>query len=114
MQSIAQDSSIEDMSKKILKIHPDDNVLVVLSDLKAGEPVTNGLAAVHDVPAKHKVVIRDLQPGEEIKMYGITVGKAVTPIAAGVHASCAGSCVSAMAGPYQASGPFSAGWPRPA
>lgn len=71
------------MSKKILKIHPDDNVLVVLSDLKAGEPVTNGLAAVHDVPAKHKVVIRDVQPGEEIKMYGITVGKAVSPIAAG-------------------------------
>lgn len=71
------------MSKKILKIHPNDNVLVVLSDLRAGEPLTNGLAAVHDVPAKHKVVVRDLQPGEEIKMYGITVGKAIAPIAAG-------------------------------
>jgi len=71
------------MSKKFLKIHPDDNVLVALADLKAGEPIVNGLTAVHDVPAKHKVVIRDLQPGEPIKMYGITVGKTVAPIAAG-------------------------------
>ena len=71
------------MSNKFLKIHPDDNVLVALSDLRAGEPITNGLTAVHDVPAKHKVVVRDLVAGEPIMMYGITVGKTVAPIAAG-------------------------------
>src|SRR5690606_19198999 len=71
------------MSKKNLKIHTEDNVLVALADMKAGEQIGNGLTAVHDVPAKHKVVIRDLQPGEPIKMYGITVGKTVAPIAAG-------------------------------
>lgn len=71
------------MSNKILKIHPDDNVLVALSDLKAGEPITNGLTAAQNVPAKHKVVIRDLQAGDPITMYGVTVGKTVAPVAAG-------------------------------
>ncbi|HRI78924.1 MAG TPA: altronate dehydratase family protein [Cyclobacteriaceae bacterium] len=74
------------MSNKILKIHPSDNVLVALTDLKAGETVTyqhNTITLVNDVPAKHKFVVKDLTPDEEIIMYGILVGKAMSAIPEG-------------------------------
>lgn len=74
------------MSSKYLKIHPSDNVLVALTDLKAGEKIgSNGtsFSLVEDVPAKHKFVEKAMAPDEEIIMYGVLVGKALKPIAAG-------------------------------
>lgn len=74
------------MSNRILKIHPADNVLVALQDLPAGEQVAyNGTALTlpHAIPAKHKFVERDMAPNEDIIMYGVLVGKALHPIAAG-------------------------------
>src|SRR5690606_19205706 len=74
------------MSKKILRIHPADNVLVALTDLNAGEHVpfeSTTITLVNNVPAKHKFVMHALNPDDEIRMYGITVGKALTPIPAG-------------------------------
>ena len=74
------------MSNKILKIHPVDNVLVALADLKAGEKVVYGghsLVLANDVPAKHKFVVNELQADDEIVMYGLLVGKATQPIPKG-------------------------------
>lgn len=74
------------MASKFLKIHPADNVYVALTDLPAGEKISdNGtsLTLVHDVPAKHKFLDRPLQLDEEVIMYGGIVGKATQPIAAG-------------------------------
>lgn len=74
------------MSKRILKIHPDDNVLVALTDLQAGEQVQADefmITLVDNVPAKHKFVIHHIAPEQEIRMYGITVGKAMASIPAG-------------------------------
>ncbi len=74
------------MSTRILKIHPADNVFVALADLKAGEKVSyNGSSATlaENIPAKHKFVMDPLSPNSEIIMYGVLVGKAVKPIAAG-------------------------------
>lgn len=74
------------MSNKFLKIHPADNVLVALTDLKAGEEVTfNGSSVVlaQDVPAKHKFVLRSMAPEDEVVMYGILVGKALKSIPSG-------------------------------
>lgn len=74
------------MSSKYLKIHPADNVLVALSDLKAGETIgSNGTSLVlkSDVPAKHKFVEKAMNTDDEIIMYGVLVGKAMKPIAAG-------------------------------
>lgn len=78
------------MSHKILKVHPNDNVLVALTDLPAGEPITYdsiSLSLVEEVPAKHKFTQQDMAPGEEIIMYGTLVGKAVEPIPAGTRIS---------------------------
>ncbi|HZI26213.1 MAG TPA: UxaA family hydrolase, partial [Chryseolinea sp.] len=72
-----------DKAIRYLKIHPADNVYVALTDLKAGEKITqNGFSVSlpNDVQAKHKFVEKALQPEEEIIMYGCLVGKALKPI----------------------------------
>lgn len=74
------------MANKILKIHPADNVLVALTDLKRGERFEEegySVTLKEDVPAKHKFTLQDLPAGQAIFMYGILVGKTVSPIAAG-------------------------------
>ncbi len=74
------------MSNKFLKIHPSDNVLVALVDLEANEQIQhNGTTFTlpQAIPAKHKFSIQALQPNDEVKMYGILVGKALNAIPAG-------------------------------
>jgi altronate hydrolase len=71
---------------RVLKIHPDDDVVVALANLAKGDQVTvDGRACtlVSDVPAKHKFAIADINPGERVVMYGVLVGKAVAPIRQG-------------------------------
>ena len=73
-------------SKTFLKIHPNDNVLVALRDLEAGNTIHyNGLGLTLSTPvkAKHKFAIEALEPGKEVYMYGVLVGRAVKPIAQG-------------------------------
>src|SRR6186713_224439 len=74
------------MKQKVLKVHPNDNVLVALTDLKKGEAINYSgeeYIPTGDVSAKHKFVTIDLQPGDEVIMYGGLVGKAQTAIAKG-------------------------------
>ena len=64
---------------KVLKVHPDDNVIVALHDLTKGQSVTyNGqdYEVVDDIPAKHKFFEHEMNQGEEVIMYGVLVGKA--------------------------------------
>jgi altronate hydrolase len=79
------------MSKqKIIQVHPADNVLVALVNLKKGETVTfnnKEYTLQEDVGAKHKFFMQDLQPGDEMIMYGVLVGKAQTAIPAGSRMS---------------------------
>lgn len=68
------------MNHKITKVHPKDNLLVALNDLEAGSTVSyndHDYTLVDSVPAKHKFVTEDRQPGEELFMYGVLVGKAL-------------------------------------
>ncbi len=74
------------MPKRFLKIHPSDNVLVALADLKAGEQVSsNGkeIRLIDAIQAKHKFVEHQLNPEDEIIMYGVLVGKALSVIPSG-------------------------------
>ncbi len=75
------------MNYKTLKVHPKDNVVVALTDLKQGEMVhDNGLAisvVSAGIPAKHKVALRDFAGGDPVYMYGVLVGKATQPIRQG-------------------------------
>ncbi|WP_186757737.1 UxaA family hydrolase [Echinicola salinicaeni] len=74
------------MTHKILKIHPKDNVLVALKDLEKGEVIHfegKEIILTHAVKAKHKFAEESLATEEEIFMYGIICGKAMSPIAKG-------------------------------
>ena len=76
--------------KSVLQIHPSDNVLVALRDLKAGEtiPSPDGeLVLLEPCAAKHKVLFRDLDVGGIITQYGVTVGKANFPLKKGLRIS---------------------------
>lgn len=74
------------MSKKVLKIHPLDNVLVALTDLRKGEDIPFNGATIklrQDVQAKHKFLENPVKANEEIRMYGVVVGKALQDLDAG-------------------------------
>jgi altronate hydrolase len=74
------------MHLNVLQLDPRDNVLIALADLKAGERVEFGgrtYALLKNVPAKHKFSMQDFGIGDAVIMYGVLVGKAVKPIAAG-------------------------------
>ena len=74
------------MNHTILQLHPKDNVLIALTDLKKGEQIEfekNRIVLVNDIPAKHKVSMFTLEKNEEIFMYGVLVGKAKEEIKKG-------------------------------
>ncbi len=69
-----------------LVIHPEDNIATALRDLhQADSFVVSGrsVALNHAIPIKHKFAIQDLAPGDTLKMYGLTVGRAMQPIRSG-------------------------------
>ena len=74
------------METKYLKINPADNVVVAISDLKAGETITvdgHAITLKEDVPAGHKVTLKDFAQGENIIKYGYPIGHAVTAVEQG-------------------------------
>jgi len=74
------------MNSRVLQLDSRDNVLVALTDLKRDEVVEcagRNQILRSDVPAKHKFAVAALEAGDEVVMYGVLVGKAVKPIAAG-------------------------------
>jgi len=71
---------------KFLRIHPKDNVLVALQDLEQGTIINfegESFGLTDRIAAKHKFSLTELQPGDEIFMYGVLVGKATTVIPKG-------------------------------
>lgn len=74
------------MQKKILKVNPEDNIIVALMDLNAGETVNlkeNSYQILKHTKAKHKFAAVDLAVDDKIYMYGVIVGKAKLPIKKG-------------------------------
>jgi altronate hydrolase len=73
-------------AEKILRVDPKDNVLVALTQLRAGEAITfDGEQYVlpSEIPAKQKFAMRDFANGDEIIMYGGVVGLVRQPIPRG-------------------------------
>ena len=74
------------LKNKILKIHPKDNIIVALFDLKEGEILIledKKISLKTDVNKKHKFALENLNKGENIYLYGVVVGKAIRPIKKG-------------------------------
>jgi len=76
------------MKQQVLKVHPKDNVLVALTDLKVGQLVAYQGVDYHlvdDVDAKHKFYTQDMQAGDKVFMYGTLVGKIQFPVKLGTR-----------------------------
>jgi altronate hydrolase len=74
------------MQNSVLQLDSRDNVLVALTPLRKGELIPfsgDTYSLLSDIPAKQKFVTRDLQPGDQIIMYGGLVGTATVPIRRG-------------------------------
>lgn len=65
------------MKQNNLKVHPDDNVIVALTDLQKNDHVIHNNETIvlqDDVKAKHKFTAVPLSAGSEVIMYGVLVG----------------------------------------
>ncbi|HWA00201.1 MAG TPA: altronate dehydratase family protein [Caulobacterales bacterium] len=75
-------------TRTLFRVHPDDDVAVALGEIASGEQASFGdgaLRAREAIPTGHKIALRDLGPGEDVKKYGFVIGRAKVAIAAGAH-----------------------------
>ncbi len=73
-------------SPMVLLLHPDDDVLVALAELPEGTELSeHGLTCGEAIPAGHKLALRDLAPGHQVRKYGQVIGSASRAIPAGAH-----------------------------
>ncbi len=69
-----------------IRIHEDDNVVVAINTLAAGTVVDLGtiqVAAAEEIPAGHKMSIKDIACGADVIKYGFRIGNAKEDIKAG-------------------------------
>lgn len=72
----------------ILRIHPDDNVAVALSDIKKDTVINENESAVmttEDITKGHKVALFDIAKGDKVIKYGNAIGTATADITKGSH-----------------------------
>lgn len=72
--------------KKVLKIHENDNIILALQNIKAGEEITikgQSLLVKEEIYRGHKIALRDILEQEHIIKYGYPIGHALSSIRAG-------------------------------
>ena len=78
----------EGKSRKLLRIHRDDNVLIVVAPVRPGDrDVIDGheIAFTQNVAIGHKVAARAIKAGEKVYKCGVPIGSAKEMIPAGAH-----------------------------
>jgi (2R)-sulfolactate sulfo-lyase subunit alpha len=82
------------MKHNALMHEADDDVAVLVVDLKAGDTASavtlegqlaGTVKLIEDVPLGHKVALRDLAAGKDLIKYGRKIGKVSKDIKAGQH-----------------------------
>lgn len=71
---------------RFIKINPADNVAVALEALPEGSVLdfrTHSLTLLQDVPAGHKIALRDIPEGSDVIKYGFPIGHVTKDIAEG-------------------------------
>lgn len=78
----------EEKSAKLLRIHRDDNVLVVVRPIRPGDrDLLDGREVLfsQDIGIGHKVASREIKAGEKLYKCGVPIGSAKEVIPAGGH-----------------------------
>lgn len=76
------------LDPRLLRLHPEDNVLTVIRTLEPGDVLRIGDAEVpvpNRLPLGHKVAARAIAEGEKILKYGAPIGSASQAIGVGEH-----------------------------
>jgi hypothetical protein len=76
------------MDKRILLLHPADNVYVVCQSLKGKERLITAdgeITVSEPVDVGHKIARRDTASGDTIIKYGVPIGSALRDLVAGEH-----------------------------
>ncbi len=79
---------MRETDRRLIRLHPDDNVLVLGAVLRAGEAFAlDGREARADATLGlgHKIAARAIAPGEKVLKYGAPIGSATAAIAPGAH-----------------------------
>ena len=73
------------MSVPVIRLHPDDGVVIARTTLLPGTSLGNNALATMRIPAGHKAAIRAFQVGDPVIRYGQIIGFATQPIVPGEH-----------------------------
>ena len=101
------------MKQKVLRIHPNDNVLVALQNLVKDQIISFGnkeYKLLDDIPAKHKFFVQDMQAGDPVFMYGVLVGRLQSNVATGSRMTTGNTRHAAEPYNYR---PFNYSWQPP-
>ncbi|MFL6862311.1 MAG: UxaA family hydrolase [Allosphingosinicella sp.] len=71
-------------ARDLLVLDPADDVAVALRDLRPGERL-EGLTVQSEVPSGHKLALRDMAAGAQVRKYGWPIGRLTAAVAAGEH-----------------------------
>ena len=74
--------------RKVIKVHPEDNVAVAVQALTANSTITideQDILITEDISAGHKIAIRSLAIGDDVIKYGFSIGQCTQAIAIGQH-----------------------------
>src|SRR5438128_12604760 len=85
----------------VIRLHPDDGVLIARASLPPGTIVADGVTTRDRIPAGHKVATRAIAVGEPIRRYGQIIGFATAPIAPGQHVHTQNCGIGDIAKNYQ-------------
>jgi len=78
----------EGKSWKLLRIHRDDNALIVVTPIRSGDrEILDGREVIftETIAIGHKVAARDITAGEKVYKCGVPIGSAKEMIPAGAH-----------------------------
>jgi hypothetical protein len=78
----------EGQSRKLLRIHCDDNVVIVVVPVRRGDhDLIDGreVTFTQNIAIGHKVAARDIQAGEKVYKCGVPIGSAKESIPAGTY-----------------------------
>lgn len=98
----------------LLQIHPVDSVAVALQNLEAGKEIrVNGFVFSPPLPIeqKQKLLLKDIEQGEAVIMYGIPVGRASTSLRAGTQLKK--GQIDHAAAPFSTAGKSDYSWQAP-
>lgn len=79
---------MQNSTPQLLRLSPDDNVLVVVKAITEGQTLeVEGIqvTARKTIPFGHKVAARALEAGEKIIKFGMPIGSSTSAIRAGEH-----------------------------